>query len=144
MQVSQGWVRVDPARLAEVRDLAKRAIQDGKDDPDTLRMAALDIAFTGDAQTALSVVDRALSLNPNSAQAWMQRGYIQCFLNRPKPAVEAFQRAMRLSPLDPLDYWFFGGLAMAALLDGRYDEAVEWADRSLKRKGHFLSHFASK
>jgi tetratricopeptide (TPR) repeat protein len=138
MQVSQGWVRVDPARLAEVRDLAKRAIQDGKDDPDTLRMAALDIAFTGDAQTALSVVDRALSLNPNSAQAWMQRGYIQCFLNRPKPAVEAFQRAMRLSPLDPLDYWFFGGLAMAALLDGRYDEAIEWADRSLQEEGTFL------
>jgi len=138
MQVSQGWVRLDPARLAEVRDLAKRAIQDGKVDPDTLWMAALVIGFAGDAQTALSVVDRALSLNPNSAHAWMQRGYIQCFLNKPKPAVEAFQRAMRLSPLDRLDYYFFGGLAMAALVDGRYEEAVDWADRSLREEGTFL------
>ena len=138
MQVSQGWVRLDRARLAEVRDLAKRAIQDGKDDPDTLWMAALVIGFAGEAQTALSVVDRAVSLNPNSAHAWMQRGYILCFLNRPKPAVEAFQRAMRLSPLDPLDYYFFGGLAMAALEDGRYEDAVEWADRSLREEGTFL------
>ena len=45
---------------------------------------------------------------------------------------------MRLSPLDPLDYYFFGGLAMAALVDGRYEEAVEWADRSLREEGTFL------
>jgi TolB-like protein/class 3 adenylate cyclase len=138
MQVSQGWVRLDRARLAEIRDLAKRAVQDGRDDPDTLWMAALVIGFTGDAQTALSVVERALSLNPNSAHAWMQRGYIECFLNRPEPAVEALQRAMRLSPLDPLDYYFFGGLAMAALEAGRYEEAVEWADRSLSEEETFL------
>src|SRR5262245_40936724 len=101
-------------------------------------MPALVIAFTGDAETASSAVDRALFLNPNSAQAWMQRGYTHCFLNRPRPAVEAFQRGMRLSPLDPLSYYFSGGLALAAFAAGRYEETIEWADRSLREEGTFL------
>jgi adenylate cyclase len=138
MQSSQGWVRPDQGRLSEVAALAKGAIRDGKDDPDALWMAALVIAFTGDPETASSAADRALSLNPNSAHAWMQRGYIHCFLNRPKPAAEAFQRGMRLSPLDPLSYYFSGGLALAAFAGGRYEETIEWADRSLREEGTFL------
>jgi adenylate cyclase len=138
MQSSQGWVRPDKGRLSEVAALAKGAIRDGKDDPDALWMAALVIAFAGDPETASSAADRALSLNPNSAHAWMQRGYIHCFLNRPKPAAEAFQRGMRLSPLDPLSYYFSGGLALAAFADGRYEETIEWADRSLREEETFL------
>jgi adenylate cyclase len=45
--------------------------------------------------------------------------------------MEAFQRAMRLSPLDPWTYSFAGGLALAHLIAGRYKEAIEWADRAL-------------
>ena len=37
---------------------------------------------------------------------------------------------MRLSPLDPLSRGFTGGLAVAHLIAGRYQEALEWADRS--------------
>ena len=101
MQVSQGWVRLDRARFAEVRDLAKRAIQDGKDDPDTLWMAAQVIGFAGEAQTALSVVDRAVSLNPNSAHAWMQRGYILCFLNRPETGCRSVPTRNAAGPTRP-------------------------------------------
>ena len=68
----------------------------------------------------------------------MQRGYIHCFLNRPKLAMEAFQRGMRLSPLDPLSYYFSGGLALAAFADGQYEETIEWADRSLREEETFL------
>src|SRR5260370_30207298 len=38
---------------------------------------------------------------------------------------------MRLSPLDPLNRGFMGGLAVAHLIARRYQEAVEWADQSL-------------
>jgi adenylate cyclase len=138
VQLSQGWAQPDDTRLAAMSDLAKRAIQNGKDDPDALRMAASVIGFTGDAHTAASAADRALSLNPNSAPTWMQYGYIQCFLNRPKLAVEAFERAMRLSPLDPLGYYITGGLAFAAFEDGRYETAIEWADQSLREEGTFI------
>jgi adenylate cyclase len=71
-------------------------------------------------------------LNPNCAHAWMVRGYISFYQVRPGPAVDAFERAMRLSPLDPLGYLFTAGLGFAHLAGGRYEEAVQWVDRSLR------------
>jgi tetratricopeptide (TPR) repeat protein len=94
---------------------------------------------TPDAETAASVVERALSLNPNSAHAWMQKGFIHTFLNRPKPAAEAFERATRLSPLDPLGYHFAWGLGLAAFEEGQYEQAIEWADRCLREEPTYLA-----
>ena len=88
--------------------------------------------FTSEHATAENVVDRALTLNPNSAHAWMVRGLASNLQNRPDRAVEAFEHAMSLSPLDPLGGRAFTfGLAAAHLAAGRYKQAIEWADRSL-------------
>jgi adenylate cyclase len=38
---------------------------------------------------------------------------------------------MRLSPVDPLTWAFKGGLALAHLVAGRYEEAVDWAEAPL-------------
>ena len=38
---------------------------------------------------------------------------------------------MRLSPLDPFRWGFYGGLAHAHFGAGRCEEAIEWADRAL-------------
>ena len=46
-------------------------------------------------------------------------------------AIEALERAMRLSPLDPLRWAFYAGLAFAHFAAGRCKEAIEWADRAL-------------
>ena len=62
----------------------------------------------------------------------MARGYVWFFQNRPGPAIEAFERAVRLSPLDPLGYLFSSGVAFAHFGAGRYEEAIDWADRSLR------------
>src|SRR5712691_11197356 len=67
----------------------------------------------------------------------MARGYVSYFQNRPGPAIDAFERAMRLSPLDPLGYLFTCGLAFAHVIAGRYEEAMEWADRSLRELPRF-------
>jgi tetratricopeptide (TPR) repeat protein len=47
---------------------------------------------------AANAVDRALELNPNSAQAWNSRGWIWVFIGQPEPAIKAFENALRLSP----------------------------------------------
>jgi tetratricopeptide (TPR) repeat protein len=80
-----------------------------------------------------------LTLNPNSAHAWMTSGRVACFRNQPDEAIEAFQRAMRLSPLDPQTYQFAGGVAWAHLLAGRNTEAVEWANRSLAENPRYIA-----
>jgi adenylate cyclase len=124
-----------PAVVAEATQLARRAIEVGRDDPDTLWMSGVTIAiFAGEHSAAASAIERSLVLNPNSAHAWMASGHAFCFRNLPGPAVEAFNRAIRLSPLDPLGWAFAGGIALAHMIEGRYEEAIGWADRCLHER----------
>jgi TolB-like protein/class 3 adenylate cyclase len=129
----QGWGPLSETEVAEAVRLAREALETGKDDPEALYMAAITVAFhAGDCTIAARAVDRALVLNPNSAHAWFVRGVVSYYENRPERSIEAFERAMRLSPLDPLGHIFTGGLAVAHLIAARYEEAIEWADRSLR------------
>ena len=95
-QRAHGLGRVLEAEVAEGLRLARQAIEVGKDDPDALWMAAHTLSFFGgDRTTAASVVGRALTLNPNSAHAWMVSGMVSCFLSRSDAAIEALQHAIR-------------------------------------------------
>ena len=128
-----GLGSVSTTEVSEAVRLARRAIEAGKDDPDALWMAAWTLAvFTGEHATTASVADRALTLNPNPAHAWMASGVISNFQNRPDRAIEALEHAMSLSPLDPLGGRGFSSvISLAHLTAGRYEEAIKWADRSL-------------
>ena len=138
-QSIQGWGSLSDAEIAEGVQLARQAIDVGKDDPETLCMAAFTLSiFAGEHATATTAVQRAFSLNPNSVHAWMTSGWNSAFLNRPDPAVDALQRAIRLSPLDPLGYLFAAGLAFAHAVAHHYEEAIEWADRSLQQQPRFV------
>jgi tetratricopeptide (TPR) repeat protein len=144
-QRRQGWELLSDAEVVEGVCLARQSIEAGQDDPDALWMGSHVISFLGgDHASAASFIDRALLLNPNSAHAWMVRGYVCCYQNRPTPAIGAFERAMRLSPLDPLGYLFTHGLALGHLAAGRYEEAMEWADRSLREQPRISSAIRDK
>jgi TolB-like protein len=131
-QRQQGWGPLSDAEVVEAVRLARAAGEAGKDDPDALWMAAFCLSvFTGAHAAAASTIHRALTLNPNSAEAWNASGWVFCFQNRPDPAIQAFQRAMRLSPLDPRRWGFVIGLAFAHMIVGRYEEAIGWSDRCL-------------
>jgi len=130
-QFVQRWASGSEVERANAVHLARQAIETGKDDPDALAMAATTLSwFAGDHDAAVGAVDRALILNPNSVHAWRARGYMSVRQNRPEPALDAFHRAMRLSPLDPFAFSVTAGIAAAHLAAGRYDAAIEWADRS--------------
>jgi len=141
----QDWGPVSAAEVAEAVRLARLAIEGGKDDPDALWMAGNTLSFfAGEHASGASAVDRALTLNPNSAHAWMGKGLVSYRQTRPEDAIEAFKRAVRLSPLDPLGYFFTCGLALAHVAARRYGEAIEWADRSLRDAPRFESALRNK
>jgi tetratricopeptide (TPR) repeat protein len=143
-QRSQGLV-LDPEEITDAMRLARRAIEEGKDDPDALWMAGWTIAYlAGEHLAAASAIERSLALNPNSAYAWVASGSVFCLRNMPGPASKALQRAMRLSPLDPLGWAFKGHLAFAHLVAGRYDEAVDWADQCLHEQPRHTSAIRTK
>jgi adenylate cyclase len=126
-----GWGPDVDSERSEVIVVAGQAIEFGGDDPTALWMAGAALAAAHDYERALAAVDRSLSLNPNSAQAWNASGWTRNALGEGEAAIDHFQRAMRLSPHDPLAFFFECGIGVAHFTSGHYEEAVMWADRAL-------------
>jgi adenylate cyclase len=88
-------------------------------------------SFSGDFDTAREMVDRAVALNPNSASVWGQRGWTYLIAGQPEEAIRSFERAVRLSPFDPLLFSTFAGMSAAFISLGRFDEAVSAAKKAI-------------
>ena len=93
---------------------------------------------------AAAALDRALALNPNAARAWMARGYIHALRNEPGAAIEAIERARRLSPFDPLTFLYAFNIAAAHFAARRFEQAIEWADRALHEQPRMVAAMRSK
>ena len=99
------------------------SVDDG--DPETLAYAATISAFmVGDSDSEIEMADRAVALNPNSFFAWHGRGWVYRIAGLPEEAVRSFERAMRMSPVDPLLYMTHAGMGMAFIELRRFDEAI--------------------
>jgi TolB-like protein/class 3 adenylate cyclase/tetratricopeptide (TPR) repeat protein len=130
---SEGWISVKGNEIAEVTRLAQRAVELGKDDAMALATSGWALAFVvRDLEGGAALIDRALVLNSNLAEAWFCGGWVKNWLGEPKLAIERFARAMRLSPLDPWATAMRGGTAHAHFFLGRYDEAASWAAMALQ------------
>lgn len=129
----QGWISVTASETAEVSRLAQRAVELGRDDPMVLAISGYALAYVArDLEAGAALIDRALVLNSNLAEAWACGGYTKIWLGEPKVAIEHFAHAMRLSPVDPLMPFMRGGSAHAHFFLSRYDEAAWWAAAALQ------------
>jgi predicted Zn-dependent protease len=54
------------------------------------------------------------------------------YLGRPDRGLEYIDKAIRLSPRDPLLYWFYGEKAWSLLMLQQDDLAIEWLRRTVK------------
>jgi adenylate cyclase len=112
---------IDPQfeRREAVR-LLRLALSVDDDDPDTLATAAMISAYiVGDCERALEMADRAVALNPNSFGAWNSRGWVYRVAGLPEEAIRSFERAIRMSPVDPELHLTFAGMGMAFIELGR-------------------------
>jgi adenylate cyclase len=135
----QGWGAFSEADISTAVRLARQALEAERDDAETVARAAFTLFyFAGETAMAVAGIDRALALNPNVATAWGARATIHALRNQPEPAIEASDRALRLSPFDPLGFYFVVVPAIVHLLAGRFDQAIEWADRALHVQPRYL------
>jgi len=133
-----GWMANRQQEIAEAVWLARRAVELGKDDAVALSRGGHALANFDDLDSALVFVDRALWLNPNLAAAWLLSGWVRVFRGEPDTAIERFERAMRLSPLDPILCSMQNGIGFVHFLAGRYDEACLWTERSSREQPNYL------
>ncbi|MGY8662938.1 tetratricopeptide repeat protein [Bradyrhizobium sp. UFLA05-109] len=136
--ISHGWA-VDPKSvIEEAARLSRLALSVDENDPEALAIAGRVTAFSGDIDAAIELVDRAVALNPNSANAWHRRGLTYRHVGQPDEALRSIERAIRLSPVDPWIFLMFTGMGIACIDLRRFDEAVEFARKAL-RKNHVSS-----
>jgi adenylate cyclase len=108
------------------------SIDDG--DPDTLAWAAVISAFmVGDCESEIEMADRAVALNPNSYRAWLNRGWVYRIAGLPEEAVRSFERAIRVSPVDPELHQLFVGMGNALIELGRFDDAIVVAKKAFRQ-----------
>jgi adenylate cyclase len=99
------------------------SVDDG--DPEILSMAAVVSAFmVGDGESEIEMADRAVALNPNSFHAWNNRGWVYRIAGLPEEAVRSFERAERMSPVDPMLQVIFAGMGYAFIELRRFDDAI--------------------
>jgi adenylate cyclase len=114
--------------------LSRLALSIDDSDPDTLAWAALVSAFlVHDYEGAIEMTDRAVALNPNSFHAWNCRGHSHRLAGLPEEAIRSFERAMRVSPVDPYLAHSLTGIAYAFIELGRFDEAIVAAKKALRQ-----------
>src|SRR5262249_3797391 len=113
-QQLQGWGALAAEDIGEACRLARQALENERDDAETICRAAWTLfILAGEAAMAAAALDRALALNPNAAHAWLFRGNVHAAGNQPEAAIEAIERARRLSPFDPYTFLYAVNIAIA-------------------------------
>jgi len=74
----------------------------------------------------------AIASNPNDSLAWLLRGTLHAFRGEGQEACRSTSKALRLSPLDPMKYYYDSLSATAALSAQDPARAIQLAERSLR------------
>ena len=119
---------------ALARSLAERAAEMSGDDPVILAVLGAVHTFLRNHGTARVLLERAVTLDPNAAWAWSRLGWLEVYADQPKKAIEKFERALRLSPIDPMNFNNFVGLGSAHEVAQEYDEAAALYRRALEER----------
>jgi TolB-like protein/Tfp pilus assembly protein PilF len=116
------WMADLDLDIAEAARLARRAVELGQDDAVALCTAGYALAdVVNELEDGDNLIDRALTLNPNLAMAWIFSGWVKISLGSPELAIERLTHAMRLNPQDSYYFGARAALASAHLAAGRYD-----------------------
>ena len=131
LRKAQSWATA--AEIEEGLRLAEEALADHHDDPATLSYAGQSLSYLGlRHEEALHAIDRALTLNTNSTRTLLAAGWVRGYVGDATIAIKYFQRAMRLSPLDPAMAYVLAGLGYAYLIAGKYEDALSAGLKSLQ------------
>jgi TolB-like protein/Flp pilus assembly protein TadD len=130
-RLTRGWNTVCEDDRDNALKLARAALATGSDDANGIGIAGFVLLMIGrEYEMGLSAIRRATESNPNNVLILSHAGFAYCMAGDLQEAITCFQRARRLSPVDPGAFFYLTGEAKALLLSGRYSDAVELARHS--------------
>ena len=138
LRMSQNWATDGEVEKRRGVELGRLAVLKGQSDADTLAAGGYALAFLGgELHEGLRAIERAISLNPNSAIALGHAGWVRAFLGHARDAIEALNRSIRLSPRDPMLFRVEAAMAYSHLLLEEFDEAIAWGFRSVESNPNY-------
>lgn len=137
-RIGEGQSPDPEADRARALAVSQRAIELDPEDAFVLTVAGHVISFLKRKPTeAVELFDAALLLNQNSAFAWALSAVTAAYLGRADEAIDRLQNVWRISPFDPLNFFFWIAAGIAEFVGGRYDEAVAWLRKSRRANPRF-------
>jgi TolB-like protein len=119
-------------RIAAIRH-ARDALAHGRDDATALALAGFVIGLLEhDHATASEAFEAALSLSPSSGFSYHLGSVIAGWAGQAERAIQWGERALRLSPLDPLGYLAHDSVSVGHFQRGRYEEAISAARKAIQ------------
>ena len=134
-QIAYNWSSDFSAERQVAGRLIEQSVMWVHDDPTALTALASAMMMTGGSVAqAAAFADQALTLDPNHAWAWMRRGWGQVYQGNPEEGIVAFERAARLSPLDPFAFNVHLGIGLAHFSAGRPQMAIRFAQKAMAER----------
>jgi TolB-like protein/tetratricopeptide (TPR) repeat protein len=97
--------------------------------------------IAGDPTAAIPWLERSIELNPNYAFALYNRALLAVLQGEGELSASQIERAISLSPVDPLAYAMLATRSMMFMLTHNYEEAVKWAGRAIRApNAHFQAY----
>jgi adenylate cyclase len=127
-----GWAEDKTASTAEACELAAKAVSIDPENASVLAVAAWAYSTLGVRfEQSLELANHALALHPNSVHIRSFCGWVFNYFGESLKAIEQFEEARRLSPVDPKSYFPMLGLAAAHFFASHFDETVNLTGRIL-------------
>jgi TolB-like protein len=140
LRVGQGWSPDHAGDVAAANRHAEIALDIDETDSWALSVRGLvDSYLNKDLETAIMTFNRAVTINPSEASAWVWSTAAHAWLGNGAEAVGRSQRAIELSPFDPHMYAFLAVAGTAHAVAGQYDKAIDLGRRSLRRNRMYLA-----
>ncbi|MEO8132973.1 MAG: adenylate/guanylate cyclase domain-containing protein [Betaproteobacteria bacterium] len=139
-RVGQGWSANQKEDTEAAYRHAEAAVERDETDSWVLSVNGLVAAYLDkDLEKAMGIYDRALTINPSNASAWVWSTSALAWLGRGDEAVLRAPRAIELSPFDPNMYSFTSLAGVAHLVAGDYAKSIELSRMSLRQNAMYTS-----
>ncbi len=140
LRVGQGWSSAPEEDSANANSFARRAVESDPLDPMGLAVQGhIESYLHKNFDLAFRRFETALRINLNAAPAWLWSAAANAWIGDGEKAIEQVNRAIALSPYDPLMYAYSMIAALAYLVNGQSERAIECALRSITENATYTS-----
>ena len=128
-----GYADDRPATLVHAFEAARAAVAIDDRDADAHFALGRILYLRRMHEASLSEFEAAVTVNPSLAHAHLGHGTALCLSGQWERAIESLDRALRLSPHDPVIWVFSTARAMTLLVSGRIEDAAESAAHATRQ-----------